>query len=84
MKRGVKGLLGLKKQFKLMDVDGSGALDFGEFSQALRDYKINVGDEEMQQLFIIFDKNGDGTINFEEFMRSLLGDLNTNRIMLVR
>jgi hypothetical protein len=35
MKRGAKGLIGLKKQFKLMDSDGSGALDFREFSKAL-------------------------------------------------
>lgn len=31
MKRGTKGLIGLKRQFKIMDSDGSGALDYGEF-----------------------------------------------------
>lgn len=39
-KRGVKGLLGLKRQFKIMDSDGSGALDFQEFRRALDDYKV--------------------------------------------
>ena len=28
MKRGTKGLIGLKRQFKIMDSDGSGCLDF--------------------------------------------------------
>jgi len=40
MKRGVKGLIGLKRQFKIMDSDGSGALDFGEFKKSLDDYKV--------------------------------------------
>ena len=84
MKRGVKGLIGLKKQFKLMDVDGSGALDFNEFGQALQDYKVNVNEEEAQNLFNIFDKNHDGTINFEEFMNSLLGELSSFRQTLVK
>jgi len=39
-KRGVKGLIGLKRQFKIMDSDGSGALDVEEFKRALADYKI--------------------------------------------
>jgi len=29
--RGTKGLIGLKRQFKIMDSDGSGELDFNEF-----------------------------------------------------
>ena len=40
MKRGVKGLIGLKRQFKIMDSDESGALDFNEFQKALEDYKV--------------------------------------------
>ena len=39
LKRGAKGLIGLKRQFKIMDSDGSGALDYGEFKKALDDYK---------------------------------------------
>ena len=46
MKRGAKGLIGLKRQFKIMDSDGSGALDFGEFKKALTDYKIESTEEE--------------------------------------
>ena len=29
--RGAKGLIGLKKQFALIDIDGSGTVDLGEF-----------------------------------------------------
>ena len=76
MKRGAKGLIGLKRQFKIMDSDGSGALDFNEFKKALDDYKVGCGEEEVQTLFSIFDRNRDGTINFEEFIGSIIGDLN--------
>ena len=33
-------MIGLKRQFKIMDADGSGALDFNEFKKALDDYRI--------------------------------------------
>jgi Ca2+-binding EF-hand superfamily protein len=71
--RGVKGLIGLKRQFKLMDSDESGALDYGEFKKALDDYKVKSSDEETEQIFSIFDKNRDETINFDEFMDAILG-----------
>mmetsp|Transcript_15351 Transcript_15351/g.14949 ORF Transcript_15351/g.14949 Transcript_15351/m.14949 type:complete len:260 (+) Transcript_15351:520-1299(+) len=75
MGRGAKGLIGLKRQFKIMDSDGSGALDMNEFKKALDDYKVGVSEQETEVLFSIFDKNRDGTINFEEFMGALLGEL---------
>mmetsp|Transcript_21592 Transcript_21592/g.15826 ORF Transcript_21592/g.15826 Transcript_21592/m.15826 type:complete len:169 (-) Transcript_21592:174-680(-) len=81
--RGAKGLIGLKRQFKIMDSDGSGALDRQEFGKALQDYKVQVSEQEADQLFSIFDKNRDGTINFEEFMNAVLGELNATRRALV-
>jgi Ca2+-binding EF-hand superfamily protein len=83
-KRGVKGLIGLKRQFKIMDSDGSGALDIEEFKRALSDYKIQASVEEAEQIFRVFDRNNDGTINFEEFMGAILGDLSEYRANLVR
>ena len=84
MKRGAKGVIGLKRQFKIMDSDGSGALDYSEFKKALDDYKVGASEEEAQQLFGIFDKNRDGTINFEEFLDYLLGELSQFRIGLIK
>lgn len=84
MKRGAKGLIGLKRQFKIMDSDGSGALDYAEFKKALDDYKVGCSEEECQQLFAVFDRNRDDTINFEEFLSAILGDLNPTRLSLVK
>ena len=84
MKRGAKGLIGLKRQFKIMDSDGSGALDYGEFKKALDDYKCGCPEEECQALFSIFDRNRDGTIVFDEFITAIIGELNQQRQILVQ
>jgi Ca2+-binding EF-hand superfamily protein len=38
--RGARGILGLKRIFKIMDDDGSGFLDRQEFAKALKDYRV--------------------------------------------
>ena len=38
--RGARGILGLKRIFKIMDDDGSKTLDKQEFLKALKDYRI--------------------------------------------
>lgn len=67
-----------------MDSDGSGALDFTEYSGALKSYKVGASDEEIQTLFAIFDKNNDGTIVFDEFLNALIGELSDCRRRLVK
>ena len=84
MKRGAKGLICLKRQFKIMDSDASGALDFNEFTRALEDYKVGLSEDEAKTLFASFDRNKDGTINFEEFMAAILGNLSDFRVNLVK
>ena len=47
LKRGTKGLIGLKRQFKIMDSDGSGCLDINEFRTALDDYRLGIEENEV-------------------------------------
>jgi calcyphosin len=42
--RGARGIIGLKRIFKIMDDDNSGYLDPSEFSKALKDYRVSVSD----------------------------------------
>ena len=49
--RGARGIIGLKRVFKIMDDDNSGYLDFNEYSKALKDYRVNVTPEEGKKLF---------------------------------
>lgn len=72
-------MIGLKRQFKIMDSDGSGELNFNEFRKALEDYRVGCTGSEADQLFAIFDRNRNGQINFEEFFNTLLGELSPYR-----
>jgi len=38
--RGARGILGLKRVFKIMDDDNSGYLDPQEFNKGLKDYRV--------------------------------------------
>lgn len=67
-----------------MDEDGSGYLDTYEFSKALKDYRINLTNQEQQQLFATFDENGDGNISYEEFLKLLVGEMNAQRKNIVK
>ena len=67
--RGVRGLINLKRQFKLADTDGSNSLDYVEFLKAFNDLKIaNVAESEVKMLFDLFDSNHDGAIQYPEFL----------------
>ena len=82
--RGARGILGLKRIFKIMDDDNSGYLDQNEFNKALKDYRVSVSPQEAQKLFRIFDVNGDGNISYDEFLRMVIGEMNQPRRNLVK
>lgn len=63
--RGVRGLINLKRQFKLADTDASNTLDYVEFLKAFNDLKIaNVAESEVKMLFDLFDSNKNGSIDY--------------------
>jgi len=82
--RGARGIIGLKRIFKIMDDDASGYLDVNEFNKALKDYRVTVTPDEARKLFQAFDLNGDGTISYDEFLRGVVGEMNQTRRGLVR
>ena len=82
--RGARGILGLARSFKIMDDDRSGYLDMSEFKKALKDYRVQVTDEEGRALFKIFDRDGNGQISYDELLRGVIGEMNPPRQKLVK
>ena len=69
----------MKKLFKTFDFNNNGSIEFNEFDKALKDFKLDLEDADIQTLFVSFDSDKNGFISIEEFMNTILGELNPNR-----
>lgn len=82
--RGARGIIGLRRVFKIVDDDRSGTLSFYEFHKVINDYRIVMNQEEAQRLFNLFDIDGNGEIDYDEFLRGVAGPMNQFRTGFVR
>ena len=62
-----------------MDIDGSGQIDFNEFTTALTDFKIDIPQAKAKNVFNDLDTNGGGTICFQEFLDGVIGPISSIR-----
>jgi Ca2+-binding EF-hand superfamily protein len=69
--RGARGIIGLQKQFKIMDDDRSMDLDIYEFKKAIKDFRIGIQDKDIERLFNIFDRDRSSKISYDEFLRTV-------------
>ena len=65
-------MLGLMRQFKLADDDGSKSLSQVEFAKAIKVYGLDLTEPEMVELFNKFDEDKSGYIEYEEFARQIM------------
>jgi len=82
--RGARGFIGIQRLFKIIDDDNSGTLDMNEFKKAVRDFKIDLSQGEVQLVFGAFDRDGNGTIDYDEFVRGVRGGMNPFRQKIAR
>merc|ERR1712093_947771 len=75
------GILGLSRNFKIIDRDGSGTLTIDEFVLAMKKFQVGLTDEESETLFKYYDSKGegDGKLDFDEFLKGLRGKMNDVR-----
>jgi hypothetical protein len=45
--RGARGLIGLGRQFRIMDDNRSNTLDYYEFNKAIKDFRVDVEEYEI-------------------------------------
>ena len=81
--RGTRGILGLARQFKIMDDDNSKSLSLPEFTKAMHDYRIDISDPQLQLVFNAIDRDRSGVIDYDEFLRAVRGPMNSFRKGLV-
>jgi hypothetical protein len=77
--RGARGFIGMQKQFKIMDDNNSGTIDMGEFKKAVKDFRIDLNDQEIREVFQHFDRDSSGEIDYDEFVRGVRGPMNSFR-----
>ena len=81
--RGVRGIISIAKNFRIIDDNNSQTIDFEEFAKAARDFRFGLTDEEIEKAFIAFDRKNSGVIDYDEFLRTLRGSMNDFRRQLV-
>lgn len=81
--RGARGIIGLGKQFRIMDDDNSRSLDLYEFTKAVKDYMLGFSDTEIKSLYAYFDVDRSGTVDYDEFLRVIRGPMAPSRKRLV-
>lgn len=83
LSRGGRGIIGLARQFKIFDDNNSKTLDYDEFAKAIKDFKVELGPNDIKVLFGIFDRDGEGSIDYDEFLRAVRGEMNNRRKKIV-
>ena len=71
LKEKIKKGADVEQIFDMLDADGSGAMDFEEFQEALKFYDIKLTVERQRQIFSQYDANGNGTFNVREFNKAI-------------
>lgn len=72
-------MIGLRRQFKIMDDNNSGCLDMYEFKKGIKDFQVDMNEKDTDSLFKALDINGNGSVDFDEFVRMVVGPMNQFR-----
>ncbi|VUZ43423.1 unnamed protein product [Hymenolepis diminuta] len=81
--RGGSGILGLGRQFRIIDDNGDKKLDMREFTKGCQDFGIDLTKEEIREVFEHLDKDGSGHIDFDEFLEALRPPMPKCRLELI-
>lgn len=54
-----------------MDDDNDKAISVQEFTKAMKDYKVDLTEKEVNAVFNEIDMNNDGTLSIDEIVRAI-------------
>lgn len=84
LSRGIKGIIGIQRSFKIADRNRTGMIDNEELVKLLKNYRFDLSDVEFRKLFEIFDSDRSGKVDFNEFLYGIVGEMNEFRKDLVK
>jgi len=62
----------MRRMFRQVDTAGSGLVEAPEFRYVLRQYNVNLDEDEFYHLMSYYDKNMDGKISYNDFIKAYL------------
>ncbi len=62
----------MRQEFRLMDKKSTGSVQPDDFRQVLRNYSVNLTEEEFFDLIVYNEKDSGGSVNYNKFIRSCL------------
>jgi len=81
--RGGDGIVGIARNFRIIDVDKSGHLSMEEFTRAMQLFNAGLTQKEIQGLFKKYDTDNSGTISVDEYLRGIRGKISKTRKAIV-
>ncbi|KAK4774034.1 hypothetical protein SAY87_029053 [Trapa incisa] len=75
----------IREAFDLFDTDGSGTIDAGELSVAMRALGFELTEKQIEQMIADVDKDGSGSIDYDEFehmMTAKIGERDTKEELM--
>ncbi|XP_038636820.1 calcyphosin-2 isoform X1 [Scyliorhinus canicula] len=83
-KRGVCTMTGLVKYFHQHDQCGSGVLQKIQLKQGLKDFHLELPNQDFESIWLILDQDGDDEVDYYQFIRVVIGEMNEFRKAFVR
>ena len=83
MLRGISGLITLENNFRNLDEDNSQTIGINQFKKCLNNFRFNLPDDDIIQIFSDLDQEQTGKINYDEFIRVVRGEIPENRKKIV-
>eukprot|EP01017_Pseudomicrothorax_dubius_P009839 TRINITY_DN13433_c0_g1_i8.p1 TRINITY_DN13433_c0_g1~~TRINITY_DN13433_c0_g1_i8.p1 ORF type:complete len:560 (+),score=193.58 TRINITY_DN13433_c0_g1_i8:448-2127(+) len=77
--RGPRGLLGLERQLRVLDLNCDNLLEASELRKALKDFRLELTENEFATLFTSFDTQRKGLFDYISFFSALLGSFSSAR-----
>lgn len=81
--RGPRGFFNFHRQLQSYDTNGDELITTKEFLKLLKDFKVDITEQDAHYLFAVYDKNNEGTINIEKFMDAVVGEMSDDRARMV-